>query len=105
MSRLLDILHGMPKAKRPAVKTGNKRSRFACPECGFKAAHAMGLGRHRTARHGALSQRELKGRRVASEVGRRDVARLEKRIADLEKKHDALLRSLRRAFGQASKAR
>ncbi len=96
----------MPKAKRSVKKQPARRSaKFVCPDCGFKAAHAMGLGRHRTARHGALSQRELKDRASASGVGRRELARVEKRLSELERKHDALLRTLRRAFGQASRTR
>lgn len=39
-----------------------KRSspKFVCPDCGFVAKHAMGLGRHRSARHGVVSQRKAK---------------------------------------------
>lgn len=72
----------------------------------------MGLGRHRSAKHGVVSQRQKRearartggGRRAAS-GNQRDLARLEKRLADLERKHDALLRSLRQAVGSAFKAR
>jgi hypothetical protein len=35
----------------------------------------------------------------------RDLARLEKRLADLERKHDVLLRTLRQAVSTASKSR
>lgn len=90
--------------RMPRPKSLKRTTKFTCPECGFRAAHAMGLGRHRTARHGVPSQRELKGKTGAL-AGRRDIARLERRMSELERKHDALLRSLRRAFGQASKAR
>lgn len=50
----------MPKAKRSKVvkkAKGGKKARFVCEDCGFVAAHAMGLGRHRSARHGAVSVR------------------------------------------------
>ncbi|HEX9775996.1 MAG TPA: hypothetical protein VGB83_10515 [Actinomycetota bacterium] len=33
-------------------------AKFRCPECGFVAKHAMGLGRHRSARHGVVSARQ-----------------------------------------------
>lgn len=39
---------------------------LACPDCDFVAKHVMGLGRHRTARHGALSAR---AQREASNEG------------------------------------
>lgn len=74
----------------------------------------MGLGRHRSAKHGVLSQRQKRealagkgGRRgrPAASGDQRDLARLEKRLAELERKHDALLRTLRQAFGSASRSR
>ncbi|MFN2613270.1 MAG: hypothetical protein ABR552_00435 [Actinomycetota bacterium] len=49
--------------KRSAGRKKSTRSRrFICPECGFVAAHAMGLGRHRSARHGAVSKRQQMNR-------------------------------------------
>jgi hypothetical protein len=48
------------KKKTTASTTRGKKSQFVCPECGFQAKHAMGLGRHRSARHGVPSKREQK---------------------------------------------
>ena len=44
----------MPPKKRTTTRT---RSGFPCPDCDFVAKHAMGLGRHRSTRHGVVSQR------------------------------------------------
>lgn len=66
---------GRPRAKRTtaAAKPASRQAKahggttpgdFRCPDCDFVAKHAMGLGRHRSARHGALSvraQRESAG--------------------------------------------
>jgi hypothetical protein len=70
--------------KRPAGRGG-----FVCPECGFRAKHAMGLGRHRMAIHGVPSQRDraMKGRRADG----RTVAALGRRLDRLEKQVAVLL--------------
>lgn len=50
------------KANRSAAKarrTRSARNALTCPDCGFKAAHAMGLGRHRSSRHGVVSKRQM----------------------------------------------
>lgn len=57
----------MPQKKKPTPKKkstpagrrpgGSKAAPLRCPDCDFVAKHAMGLGRHRSARHGVLSQR------------------------------------------------
>lgn len=47
-------------AAKPAVKKGHGGTApgtYVCPECGFVAKHAMGLGRHRSTRHGVQSAR------------------------------------------------
>ena len=44
-----------PIAPPPANAKGGKS--LVCSDCGFIAKHVMGLGRHRSARHGALSLR------------------------------------------------
>lgn len=64
---------GGPSAKR---KTKSKTtSRFVCPTCGFVARHAMGLGRHRSARHGVVSVREARRRATTAWITRREAAR------------------------------
>lgn len=47
---------GRPRSSTTGSAAKGKDA-FRCPECGFVAKHAMGLGRHRSARHGALSKR------------------------------------------------
>lgn len=39
-------------------KTTKKRFDLRCPDCDFVAAHPMGLGRHRSTRHGMISKRQ-----------------------------------------------
>lgn len=41
-----------------AKKKSGKRFDLRCPDCDFVAAHPMGLGRHRSTRHGTISQRQ-----------------------------------------------
>ncbi|MFA5891957.1 MAG: MerR family transcriptional regulator [Actinomycetota bacterium] len=56
-----------PTSKKPAAKKPVRARRikgFPCADCDFVAKHAMGLGRHRSTRHGAVSQRQ--SRRVAT---------------------------------------
>lgn len=59
----LSITGGIVPAKRTANKKkvpGGARKRkggFPCPDCDFIAKHAMGLGRHRSTRHGVVSKR------------------------------------------------
>ena len=87
----------MATTKKVTGKTKRRGSRFVCPDCGFKAAHAMGLGRHRTSQHGVPSQRELAGRRNSKGPDGRKIAGLERRVAQLEKRIDELVKGLRRA--------
>ncbi|MFP5225174.1 MAG: hypothetical protein ACLGH3_06450 [Actinomycetota bacterium] len=47
-----------PKKKKTASTTRGRKGQFVCPDCGFQAKHAMGLGRHRSARHGTPSKRQ-----------------------------------------------
>lgn len=75
-----------PTSKARATKPGSskksstKRSGLACPECGFKAQHAMGLGRHRSSRHGVVSQaanrKRLEEERLASRAAKRKAGKL-----------------------------
>lgn len=68
-------------SKRPSRKTTSRRpaparrtrkattSQFVCQDCGFVAKHAMGLGRHRSARHGAVSKRQARSKVAAPTPG------------------------------------
>ena len=89
----------MAKARKKATsKTATRRtSRFVCPDCGFKAAHAMGLGRHRTSQHGVPSKRDLAGKRTGGGADRARIGRLERRVNQLEKRYEDLMKGLRRA--------
>lgn len=95
----------MAKAKKTVRRktAGRRTSRFVCPECGFKAAHAMGLGRHRTSQHGVPSKRELAERSTSKGSGGAKAARLERRVAQLEKRYDELVKGLRRTAGAAKR--
>lgn len=44
-------------AKRPSGATRKVAGGLPCPDCDFVAKHAMGLGRHRSARHGVTPKR------------------------------------------------
>lgn len=61
-----------PKATKPKGKAhgGTVPGNFTCPDCGFVARHAMGLGRHRSTRHGALSARALRAAEGPKRRGR-----------------------------------
>jgi hypothetical protein len=48
--------------------TTKVRGGFPCPDCDFVAKHAMGLGRHRSTRHGAVSKRASRMTRPAAVV-------------------------------------
>src|SRR2546423_864337 len=86
-------------SRRPTDGTTSRK--LVCPECGFKAAHPMGLGRHRSSRHGVPSKRELYERRVKRQAssGARstEIAKLHKRLRALEERHDRLIAALLRA--------
>jgi len=90
----------MPSAryKRKPKPAPRKRrgSKFICPECGFKAAHAMGLGRHRTSRHGVPSKASLAARRVGRSTSTNGAVM--KRLRDLEQRQEGLIKALRRAL-------
>lgn len=79
--------------------SGNKGSAFVCPECGFRAAHAMGLGRHRSSRHGVRSKRqEREANRARSNDPslQRRYAQMERRLEKLERQQQELLQALSR---------
>ena len=84
------------KTRKPVTR---RNSKFVCPECGFKAAHAMGLGRHRTSRHGIPSQRELAGRAR----GRRSAgdAAVLTRLNAIERRYERLVNGLRKALAES----
>ena len=52
----------MPPKKKVPGGARKRRGGFPCPECEFIAKHAMGLGRHRSTRHGVVSQRQKRRR-------------------------------------------
>jgi ATP-dependent exoDNAse (exonuclease V) alpha subunit len=62
-----------PRAKSAAPRKASKGLR--CPDCDFVAAHAMGLGRHRSSRHGVVSQRQRRRETSGGWVTRREAAR------------------------------
>jgi uncharacterized C2H2 Zn-finger protein len=65
---------GSTRAKRgPAPAARNKGLR--CPDCDFVARHPMGLGRHRSARHGVLSGRQRRRESSGAWLTRREAAR------------------------------
>lgn len=77
-------------------------SRLRCPECGFKAAHPMGLGRHRSSKHGILSSRERQRRALRHSNGlgvaaTRQITALRHRVVDLERQQEKILSALRKA--------
>lgn len=97
-------------SKKASKKTSKKRparGRLVCPECGFKAAHAMGLGRHRSSRHGVMSKRQQMRRAVsgASATDGRRARAVERRLADLERRYDDLLTGLRKVLSSAGRRR
>lgn len=63
----------------------------------------MGLGRHRTSQHGVPSKRELADRKSSKGASGAKMARLERRVAQLEKRYDQLVKGLRRTAGAAKR--
>jgi hypothetical protein len=61
--------------KRVSPKRTKPSGSLRCPDCGFKAAHAMGLGRHRSARHGVASKRSKMQRTGTGWLTRQEAAR------------------------------
>jgi len=69
----------MPPKKRTAKKQvpGGARKRrggFPCGDCDFVAKHAMGLGRHRSTRHGVTSKRAQQRRTSGAWLTREEAA-------------------------------
>lgn len=64
------------KRTRKQVPGGARRKRggFPCPDCDFVAKHAMGLGRHRSTRHGVVSQRQRRMRSSGAWLTREQAA-------------------------------
>lgn len=66
------------KGKRVVAKRGARRGSskgLRCPDCDFVAKHPMGLGRHRSTKHGAVSQRQARRDSAGGWVTRREAAR------------------------------
>lgn len=55
--------------KRTSGATRRVSGGLPCPDCDFVAKHAMGLGRHRAARHGAIPKRATARPKVAPPGG------------------------------------
>jgi hypothetical protein len=86
------------KTSAPKRQRKRRSGKLICQECGFKAAHPMGLGRHRSSRHGVASQRELRKQGEQLSKGARfrgaDIAALQKRLRALEERHERLMEAL-----------
>ncbi|MFY9587810.1 MAG: MerR family transcriptional regulator [Actinomycetota bacterium] len=61
-----------PARRKPATKAPKG---LRCPDCDFVAKHAMGLGRHRSTRHGVTSQRQQRRQESGRWLTRREAAR------------------------------
>ena len=61
-----------PVRRKPA---GKRSTGLRCPDCDFVAKHPMGLGRHRSTRHGVTSQRQQRRQESGGWVTRREAAR------------------------------
>ena len=90
-----------PKARSrtsPAKGRPPASPSFVCPDCGFQAKHAMGLGRHRTTRHGAPSKRSQarsgSGRRPRQAAPTPPEPGLRDELAAVSAKLDEVLRRL-----------
>ena len=59
-------------AKRPQRA---RSSGLRCPDCDFVAKHPMGLGRHRSTRHGVVSQRQARRDSEGGWLTRQEAAR------------------------------
>jgi uncharacterized C2H2 Zn-finger protein len=73
---------------------------FVCPRCGFEAAHAAGLGRHRSAIHGVVSKRQRARSGTVAGKAAGD-AHLAQRVSELERRYDRLLRGLEQVLRRA----
>jgi len=64
------------RAPKAAPRTRSKPAKgLRCPDCDFVAKHPMGLGRHRSARHGTISQRQSRKQAAGGWLTRREAAR------------------------------
>ncbi|MGH2784020.1 MAG: MerR family DNA-binding transcriptional regulator [Actinomycetota bacterium] len=70
-----------PAARRRTTAPSRKKrtsgtSRgLRCPDCDFVAKHPMGLGRHRSSRHGVVSQRQARREAEGGWITRKEAAR------------------------------
>jgi hypothetical protein len=98
-------------AKQQARKTtrtsaSRRGRRYVCRQCGFRAAHAAGLGRHRSAIHGVISQRQraraaTAPRKATATRSASGDAQLARRLAALERRYDLLLGGLEQVLRRA----
>jgi MerR-like DNA binding protein len=65
---------GRTTSRRPAAPAKRAKG-LQCPECDFVARHAMGLGRHRSTRHGIVSGRQARRDSAGGWLTRREAAR------------------------------
>lgn len=73
----------MPTSSKKRTRTAARRPRpkakatkgLRCPDCDFVAKHPMGLGRHRSSRHGVVSQRQARREAEGGWVTRQEAAR------------------------------
>lgn len=61
--------------KRRAGGATTKPKGLQCPECDFVARHPMGLGRHRSTRHGVVSGRQARRDSAGGWLTRKEAAR------------------------------
>lgn len=97
-----------PKTRAIVKKTAGRRrsSKYVCPQCGFKAAHPAGLGRHRSAIHGTVSKRQRARQSSNSKAAGRRVSQdgqLAKRVSELERRYDRLLGGLEQLLKRAKR--
>jgi len=86
--------------------SSRRSSRYVCPQCGFTAVHAAGLGRHRSAIHGVVSKRQrAKGATARKKATATRTApgdgKLVKRLSELERRYDRLLTGLEQVLRRA----
>jgi hypothetical protein len=73
--RRTPIKRGRATPRKTNTGTGRRAKGLRCPDCDFVAAHPMGLGRHRSARHGVLSGRQRRRESSGAWLTRREAAR------------------------------
>jgi hypothetical protein len=64
-----------PASKPPRTGATPTPGGLQCPDCDFVARHPMGLGRHRSTKHGVISQRQARREAAGGWLTRREAAR------------------------------